>query len=154
MLKMQWELTVCSSSHLHYTFCWWYKDKACKDMVNRRAGVQPRFYPSPILLHALNYSPPLSFSHIGHMCGCCLSCKYSSTLAPVGERAAQTTCWPTHTHVYACTLIHTHQSCSSLLWNGLEEYFPSEGSSAEHDSAYNNLSIQVVPMQDMHIYKD
>lgn len=35
----------------------------CKDMVNRRAGVQPRFYLSPILLHTLNYSPSLAFSH-------------------------------------------------------------------------------------------
>lgn len=45
------------------------RTQRCKDEVNRRAGVQPRFYLGPILLHELNYSPPLLFpSHTGHSC--------------------------------------------------------------------------------------
>lgn len=96
-------------------FCQWYKDIACKDMVNRKPVVQPRFHPSPILLHALNFFPSLSFlAHIGQICCCSSHCTYSSTLAPVGENQYFLSKAQVHPHFDDFRYIKTNTGSTTL----------------------------------------
>lgn len=59
----------------------------CKDKVNRRAGVQPRFYLGLILLHELNYFPSSALPNLYWPHLLRDSHNYGSILSPVDETA-------------------------------------------------------------------